>query len=161
MTNTHHTQTNTDKYKYTPTKQNMEALSVLQTKVESLCEERKTFEARIARIEQRMENESKRMDAVGWNSMEERLQTSGTASQERNRITKIRGKISRVDGQMRLLEERIDRVQEEGEAEEQEEGRGVMDEFERAIERDSRRVEMEQRMLERLRRELAWMRGEM
>jgi hypothetical protein len=132
--------------------------------VESLCEERKTLEAKIARIEQSMENESKRTSAVGWNSIEERLQTSGAASKERDRITKIRGKISRVDGQMRLLKERIDRVQEEGASEgwgEEEEGRVVMDEFERAIERASRRVEMEQSMLERLRRELARMRGEM
>ena len=137
----------------------MEALSVLQAKVESLWEERKALEAKIARIEQRMENESKRMDAVGWNSTEERLQTSEAASRERKRITKIRGKISRVDGQIRLLEEWIDRVQEE-EGEDEEAGRVVMDELERALERDSRRVEMEQRRIERLRSELVWMREE-
>lgn len=154
-----HKHTRTRTRKHGRTKRSMEALSVLQAKVESLWEERKAFEGKIARIEQRMENESKRMDAVGWNSMEERLQTSEAASRERKRITKIRGKISGVDGQIRLLEERIDRVQEE-EGEDEEAGRVVMDELERALERDSRRVEMEQRRIERLRSELVWMRGE-
>ena len=144
----------------------MEAVSVLQAEVERLWEEREGLEKRIARIEQRMENEEKWTKEVSSGSVEERMRHSEAAVEEQGRITRIRGKISRVDRQMRVLGERIDRVQGEGEGGgngegEAEEREGLSDEFERAIEGANRRIEMEQRMLERMRRELSWMRGEM